>query len=456
MLILVGTSHRSAPIAFRERLAFGADEIPRAIESLRATGQIDEAVIFSTCNRVEILARVDDPDNAVETIKRFLGETRKVSRDQIDQHTYCLSGADAVRHLFRVAAGLDSMILGEPQILGQVKQAYLLAKRHDATGPVLDRLLQQGLAAAKRIRTETGISRNAVSVAAAAVNLARQIFGELGGRKALLIGSGKMIRLVVKHLMSHGVTEISVTSRTYDHALALAESCGGSAVHWDEGLSRLSTVDIVVSCTGSPRTILSPETVTQALRKRRGEPLFVIDLAVPRDVDPDVHRIDNVYVYDIDGLQSVVDANHQDRRRAAEVAQRMIEREVEAFDRWTQSLEITPTIVSLRERWAGVAEREVERWRRRRGPLSAEHHREVEELVRALLQKILHRPVEHLRKSVDRGDIDSTAALYRQIFGLEQAGEPGADSDTDEVQRELQPEDPEAGPRRLLKGGKEE
>jgi len=201
---------------------------------------------------------------------------------------------------------------------------------------------------------------------------------------------------------------------------------------------------------------LSPETVTQALRKRRGEPLFVIDLAVPRDVDPDVHRIDNVYVYDIDGLQSVVDANHQDRRRAAEVAQRMIEREVEAFDRWTQSLEITPTIVSLRERWAGVAEREVERWRRRRGPLSAEHHREVEELVRALLQKILHRPVEHLRKSVDRGDIDSTAALYRQIFGLEQAGEPGADSDTDEVQRELQPEDPEAGPRRLLKGGKEE
>jgi len=455
MLILVGCNHRSAPVAFRERLAFAPGEIPRAIDALREPGQIDEAVILSTCNRVEVLIRVDTSESAVEAIKGFLGAARNVSREQIDRHTYHFSGRDSVRHLFRVAAGLDSMILGEPQILGQVKQAYLTAKSHGATGPVLDHLLQQGLSAAKRIRTETGISRNAVSIASAAVNLARRIFGDLAGRKALLIGSGKMSRLVAKHLVSHGVTEVWVTSRTYDHALLLAERCGGTAVHWDEGLSRLSAVDIVVSCTGSPRTILSRKTVVDALHRRRGEPLFIIDIAVPRDVDPQVNRLDNVYVYDIDGLQGVVDANQQDRRRAAEVAQTMIEHEVEAFDRWLQSLEITPTIVSLRERVSGMASHEIERWRRRLGPLTAEQHRAIEELVRSIVQKILHRPVVHLRKSVDRGDIDSSAALYREIFGLEEAGAGGRKRE--DAEDGTQPIDkPQAGPRRLLQGGKDD
>ena len=455
MLILVGCNHRSAPVAFRERLAFTPGEIPRAIDALRESGQIDEAVILSTCNRVEVLVRVDDSDSAVEAVKGLLGAARDVSREQIDQYTYHFIGRDAVRHLFRVGAGLDSMILGEPQILGQVKHAYLVAKGHGATGPVLDRLLQQGLAAAKRIRTETGISRNAVSVASAAVNLAQQIFGDLAGRKALLIGSGKMPRLVAKHLVSHGVTEVWVTSRTYDHALTLAEHCGGTAVHWDDGFSRLSAVDVVVSCTGSPRPILSRKTVVDALYKRRGEPLFIIDIAVPRDVDPDVNRLDNVYVYDIDGLQGVVDANQQDRRRASEVAQNMIDREVEAFGRWLQSLEITPTIVSLRERLSGMAGREIERWRRRLGPLSAEQQRAIEALVRSVVQKILHRPVQHLRRSVDRGDVDSSAALYREIFGLDESGIAGGER-ADVEEGAVPDEKPEAGPRRLLRGGKDD
>jgi len=446
MLILVGCNHRSAPVAFRERLALAPDEIPRTIDALREPGQIDEAVILSTCNRVEVLVRADDPERAVETIKNLLGTAQGATREQIDRHTYHLSGPDAVRHLFRVAAGLDSMILGEPQILGQVKQAYLVAQRHGATGPVLDRLMQQCLAAAKRIRTETGISRNAVSVASAAVNLARQIFGELAGRKTLLIGSGKMTELVAKHLVAHGVTEARVISRTYDHALVLAERCGGIAVHWDEGLSRLDAVDIVVSCTASSQTILSREVVAAALSKRRGEPLFIIDIAVPRDVDPEVNRLDNVYVYDIDGLQGVVDANQQDRKRAAAVAQKMIDVEVKAFDRWLQSLEITPTIVSLREKLSGLAAREFERRRRSLGPLSAEQHRAIEELLRSVVRKILHRPVLHLRKSVDRGDIDSSAALYREIFGLEESDSEGREPI----------DEPAAGPRRLLKGGKDE
>lgn len=454
MLILVGTSHRSAPIAFRERLSFSSAELAQALESLRASGPIEEAAILSTCNRVEVLVRVDGGDPPLEAIKRFLEQARQVSREQIDRHTYHLIGLDAVRHLFRVAAGLDSMILGEPQILGQVKQAYLAAKAHGSTGPVLEHLYQQGLSAAKRIRTETGVSRNAVSVASAAVNLARRIFGELEGRKALLIGSGKMSRLVVKHLMAHGVTEVWVTSRTYDHALALAESCGGSPVHWDEGLSRLSAVDIVVSCTGSPGIVLSREAVADALHRRRGEPLFLIDIAVPRDVDPEVNRIDNVYLYDIDGLQNVVDGNQQDRLRAAEVAQRMIEREVDAFDRWRQSLEVTPTIVSLRATWSAVARHEVQRWRRKLGPLTAAQQRSVEELVRSLMQKILHRPVVHLRRSVDRGDVDSTAALYREIFGLRDGELPHPDDPCDPQGLESDSDAAESGPRRLLKGGK--
>jgi glutamyl-tRNA reductase len=457
MLILVGCNHRSAPVAFREQLAFRSDELPGALDRLRGGDGVEEAVIVSTCNRVEVLVRGDhSPRLGVETIKQFLCEERGLDADQLDRHVYHFTGLDAVRHLFRVAAGLDSMILGEPQILGQVKQAYLAAKSADATGTVLERLMQNCLGAAKRIRAETGISRNAVSVAFAAVNLARQIFGDLQGKRVLLIGSGKMTQLVARHLVANGVSDVAVTSRTYNHAVQLAEECGGRAVHWEDGLGRLSEVDIVVSCTASPRTILGRKEVAAARRMRRGESLFIIDIAVPRDVDPEVNQLDNVYLYDIDGLQSIVDANVKERERAAEQAKQSIEQEVEGFDRWRQSLEITPTIVALRETLLGTARREVERFRRRLGPLSPEQHLAVEELVRGLVQKILHRPITHLRKSVERGDVDASTSMYREIFGMEEAkrSEPGrsrrGESDASPGGRSEG-----AGPQRLLKGGKD-
>jgi glutamyl-tRNA reductase len=456
MLVLVGCNHRSAPVAFREQLAFAREEIPGALARLRANDGVDEAVIVATCNRVEVLARGDNL-SGVETVKRFLCEESGVSAGQLDRHIYHFTGTDAARHVFRVATGLDSMILGEPQILGQVKQAYLAAKDADATGTVLERLMQLCLRAAKRIRTETGISRNAVSVAFAAVGLARQIFGELAGRRALLIGSGKMMQLVAKHLISNGVHDVAVTSRTYNHAVQLALECDGRAMHWADGLGRLSEVDIVVSCTASPQTILNREQVVKARRKRRGEPLFIIDIAVPRDVDPDVNRVDNVYLYDIDGLQSVVDANLKERERAADRARQRIEREVEGFDRWQQSLEITPTIVSLRETLLGMARREVERFRRRMGSLTPEQHKVVEELARALVQKVLHRPVTHLRKSVDRGDVDASTSLCREMFGLdeletEQSRRSGGGRETEGSGSP----DTGSGPQRLLKGGKDD
>jgi glutamyl-tRNA reductase len=457
MLILVGCNHRSAPVAFRERLAFRSEELPAALERLRDRDGIDEAMILSTCNRVEVLVRGDhSPRQGVETIKRFLCEERGLDADQVDRHVYHFASLDAVRHLFSVAAGLDSMILGEPQILGQVKQAYLTAKSAEATGTVLERLLQNCLRAAKRIRAETGISRNAVSVAYAAANLARQIFGDLQGKRVLLIGSGKMIRLVARHLVANGVSDVAVTSRTYNHAVRLALECSGRAVHWEDGLGRLSEVDIVVSCTASPRTILGRKEVAAARRMRRGESLFIIDIAVPRDVDPEVNQLDNVYLYDIDGLQSIVDANVKERERAAEHARQGVEQEVEGFDRWRQSLEITPTIVALRETLLRTARREVERFRGRLGPLSPEQQLAVEEMARGLVQKILHRPITHLRKSVERGDVDASTALYREIFGMEEArrSDPGR-SRRKEDDRASDDRSAGAGPRRLLKGGKD-
>lgn len=453
MLILIGCNHRSAPVALRERLGFAPGELERAFERLRQRHGVDEAVLLSTCNRVEVLARTDRPkERGIEAIKSFLSSGSGVAREELERHVYAYVGNDAVRHMFRVAAGLDSMILGEPQILGQVKQAYAAARSFEATGPVLDRLMQQCLASAKRVRTQTGISRNPVSVAFAAANLAKQIFNDLHGRSGLVIGGGKMGALVARHLCDSGIERIGVTSRSYTSAVEVADRIGGEALHWDDGLAQLGKVDIVVTSTGSPHPILSRELVADALRTRRGRPLFMIDIAVPRDIDPEVNRLDDVYLYDIDALQGVVDANIEERRRAAGRAQQEIDRDVEEFDRWRQSLEITPTIVTLREKLSRLGRGEFERARRRLGRLSPEQEQAIEGMTRSLIQKILHQPILYLRKSVDRGDVGESTSAYRDIFGLDAPPEspgPGEARDDDE-----QP--PSLGPQRLLRGGRED
>ena len=420
MLILVGCNHRSAPVAFRERLAFRADEIAEALARLRDRDGIDEAFILSTCNRVEILARGDRLSRSgVGVIQRFLCEERAVPPDLLRRYVYHVTGRGAVRHLLAVASGLDSMILGEPQILGQVKQAYLHARGANALGTQLDRLLQHCLVGAKRIRSETGISHNPVSVAYTAVRLARQVFGDLRGRRALLVGAGKMMKLVARHLVSEGVSDIAVTSRNPEHAGELARECDGRALPWDNGSGPLDDFDIVASGTASTETVLDRERVAAAQRARGGAPLFLIDIAVPRDIDPGSRELEGVHLYDIDGLQGVVDANFKERQRAAGRAGRGIEREVEEFERWRRSLQLAPTIAALHDKLLDQARREVERCRRRLGALSPEQERAVHELARSLVQKILHRPVTHLRRAVDRGDIEESTALYREIFDLE-------------------------------------
>jgi glutamyl-tRNA reductase len=395
---------------------------------------IREAMILSTCNRIEVLARADDVKNpaetdaAVEQIKNFLAEERRVPVHQLNGHIYQHRDDEAVRHLFEVACGLDSMILGEPQIFGQMKQAYDIARKVGSTGPVLDHLLQQGFSAAKRVRTETGIARNAVSVAFAAVELAKKIFGDLAGRSVLVVGAGKMAALATRHLVANGIDRTFVTSRDRNRAETFALRFGGEAVPWERAWDLLESVDVVVAGTAAPETLLFRDRVEQAVKARRSKPLFIIDIAVPRDVDPAVNELSNVYLYDIDDLQGIVDDNLDDRHKAAIEARRMVSGHVNAFRQWHSSLTVTPTIVALRESLLGLGQLEVERFRHKLGEMTPSQTDAVSELTRSLIHKILHRPIRQLKALSDRGDVAQYAALYRDIFGIEQQnGNPAHD-----------------------------
>jgi len=450
MLLLLGVNHASAPLEFRERLAFPEDELPQALARLLADGTFLEAVLLSTCNRVEVLVLARDANGATEAVEAFLERERGVSSQEIRRYSYRHSGKEAVRHLFEVASGLDSMILGEPQILGQVKQAYHVAREAGTTGSLLERLMQQGLATAKRVRTETGISKNAVSIAFAAVELARKIFDDLAGRHALLLGAGKMSELAARHLAAAGV-RLTVANRTFQRAAVVAERLGGEALHWDAAFEHLRAVDIVVSGTAAPGIVLHEPQVREVFRHRRGRPLFLIDIAVPRDIDPAIHRIDGAYLYDVDDLQGVVDGNLEERRRAAAGARERIAADVESFERWRSSLQITPAITALRERLLHVGRGEVDRFRRRLHGLSPEQHAAVDELARSLVQKILHRPITRLKSSAELGDASRTVALYKEIFGIPDDLADEAPEDEAHPAKEEEP----PGPRRILPGGRE-
>jgi len=418
MLTLVGMNHRSASLELRERACFAEDDLPAALTRMRETTSADEALILATCNRVEILTRAKDGPGMAAEIRTFLARERGLDDVTIDRHVYVHEGLHAVRHVFSVACGLDSMVLGEPQILGQLKRAYAIAQGSGSTGPVLDRLLQHALSTAKRVRTTTGISRHAVSVAYAAANLARTIFDRLEGRSALLLGAGKMTELAAKHLASQGVTDLTVTNRTFARAETLAASLGGNAVPWDAFTRELTRVDIVLTGTAATTPVLTKEQVRQALRARRGRPLFIVDIAVPRDVEPAVHDLPGVYLYDVDDLQGIVDEGLEERRLAAEEARRMIDVEVVGFDRWRQSADLGPTIAALYEHLHHVGHGEIERYGRRLATLTPEQREVVLDLTRSLIQKVLHTPIVSLKAAAERGDAGPRAALYREIFGL--------------------------------------
>ncbi|MDW7710054.1 MAG: glutamyl-tRNA reductase [Deferrisomatales bacterium] len=418
-IVVVGLSHKSAPVEFREKVAFAGDCLHEALRGVRDVPAVREAVILSTCNRVEIYAAARHRDEGVEGLCRFMADYHRVPDPDLRPHLYVYAGADAVRHVFRVASSLDSMVVGEPQILGQVKDAYEAAAEGAATGLVLNRFLHKAFSAAKRVRTETRIAQSAVSISFAAVELARKIFGSLEGKHVLVVGAGEMCELAATHLMENGVTGVQVTNRTLARAEALAEKLRGRAVPFEQFRAHLHEVDIVISSTGAPHLVVDVEDVRSAMKERRQKPMFLIDIAVPRDIDPRINDLPNVYLYDVDDLQGVVDANKKERAKEAEKAEQVVAEEVAAFLSWLKTLEVAPTIRDLRERFDAIRRSELEKTLKAFGEgLTEKQRRSLEAMGQAIVNKILHEPSMYLKRQADDAALEGSVETVRQLFGL--------------------------------------
>jgi glutamyl-tRNA reductase len=418
MLFVAGLNHHSAPVAVREQLAVEEDKLRELLVDVHATGALREAVIVSTCNRVEVYGVADVPGEARTVAFRHLCQHRGLDLGAVDPLLYTHVEGDAVRHAFRVAASLDSLVIGEPQVLGQVKDAFALAQSCETVGPALHGLFTQAFAVAKRVRTDTGIARHAVSVSFAAVELARKIFDGLAGRAVLLVGAGEMGELAARHLVEHGAFPVYIANRTWARAQELARALSGTAVPFDELPTALTTVDIVVTSTGAPAPIVTRAAVAAALPARRGRPLFFIDIAVPRDVEPGIDGLDDVYRYDLDDLHQVVDANIRERLREAQKAEGLVEREVARYLARQRDVEVIPTIVSLRERLEEIRAGEVRRALARLPDATAETRAAMEALSSAIVNKVLHAPVTKLRESSRAGAGRSWTDVVHELFGL--------------------------------------
>jgi glutamyl-tRNA reductase len=424
-IIVVGLSHKSAPVDIREKVAFAPDCIHEALHTVRNLDQVQEGVIVSTCNRVEVYAASRQREQGVESLVRFMSEYHEVPLDALRPHLYVHCGTEAVRHVFRVASSLDSMVVGEPQILGQVKDAYDLAAEGSATGLVLNRFMHKAFSAAKRVRTETRIAQSAVSVSFAAVELARKIFGTLERKSVMVIGAGEMCELAATHLVENGVTEVLVTNRTLTRAEALADRFGGKAVPFEDFARFLPEVDIVVSSTGAPHFVLGVDEMRSAMKARKQKPVFLIDIAVPRDIDPRINGLPNVYLYDVDDLQGVVDANKKERAKEAEKAEAIVLEEVQSFLGWLKTLEVTPTIRALRESFDAIRRAEMEKTLKAFGEgLSSKQQKSLEAMGQAIVNKILHQPTLYLKALADDPEVDFSVDAVRRLFGLGESENP--------------------------------
>jgi glutamyl-tRNA reductase len=415
ILQLLGVNHKTAPVEVRERLAIPEWRLEEATRKLLQHPGVAECVVFSTCNRVEFAVVSEGGADLHGFIRDYLLADISALREHLYEH----NGDDVVRHVFRVAASLDSMIVGEPQILGQVKQSYAIGKAVGSVQGNLDALLSRALSVAKRVRTETAIGSSVVSVASVAVELARKIFGSLQGRTVYVVGAGKMSELAARHLQSHGAGTIFVSNRTHESALKMAERVRGTAIHFDQLYRTADQADIVITSTGAPHAIFRREHGEMFMHRRKNRPMFFIDIAVPRDVDAEMSQVEGVFVYDIDDLQQVVESNVSDRGREAKRAEKVVEEEVERFKRRMQSLDAVPTIVALQQRLEQIRQAEVERLRGRLGKLSPEQETAIENLTRSIVNKILHAPITTLKGISGSDQLASTAEFLRAVFGIE-------------------------------------
>ncbi|MFW6236964.1 MAG: glutamyl-tRNA reductase [Desulfosudaceae bacterium] len=418
-IVLIGVNHETAPVALREKLAFAAEDIPAAVRELVAAPAVNEALLFSTCNRVEILLVAGDASAAAAAALDFLCRSRRVGQEQLLPVLYRYEDDEAVRHIFRVASGLDSLVVGEPQVFGQVKEAYRLAVTEKTTGVILNRLIHRTFSVAKRVRHETGIGDSAVSISYAAIELGRKIFGSLEGRQVLLVGAGEMAELAVAHLVNHDAGTVFVANRTFERAVHLARSFVGQAVRLEEIDEALKSVDIVVSSTGSPELVVRADQVKKVMRSRRNRPVFFIDIAVPRDIDPAINRLDNAYVYDIDDLKGVVDENLAQRKKEAVKAGRIVDEAVIRFRTWYESLEVVPTVVALREKLSVIAAAEVEKTLHSLDHPSENDRAAVRRMAEALVNKIVHDPTVFLKQQVDRKSKHYYLDTLKKLFRLD-------------------------------------
>jgi len=418
-ILLIGLNHKTAPVEIRECIGFAGDESNQALHDLHALEAVHEVLLVSTCNRVEVLATTPAKDEAARQIVTFLSEMNNIPVADFEDKLYQHVGDDAVRHMFRVAASLDSMVVGEPQILGQIKEAYRTAATKRTSGVILNRLLHKTFLVAKRIRTETGIGDHAVSISYAAIELARKIFGDLEGRKVLLIGAGEMAELAVEHLIRNRADEILVANRTFERGVELARRFNGRAIRFEEIADGLEVVDIVISSTGAKDYVIRRDLARGAMRRRRNRPLFFIDIAVPRDIDPGINRLNNIYVYDIDDLKGVIEENIEDRQRAALKGERLVDEAVIRFRQWYQSLDVVPTIVGLRRKFEQVIRTEVARTCPG-GMTQGVAEDALDKMVNALVNKILHDPTTILKREEGHGNKAQLLAATRKLFKLDE------------------------------------
>jgi glutamyl-tRNA reductase len=423
MIVVVGVSHHTAPVAVREAVAFPKERLGEALARTKDEAGLEEAMILSTCNRVEVYGRPRATPSleAAAGVEGFLARFHGREPGALGEAVYRLAGEDAVRHAFRVAASLESMVVGEPQILGQVKQAYQAAEEAGTLGATLNALRNRSLAAAKRARTETGIGRNAVSISHVAVELARKIFGELRDKNVLLVGAGKMSEVAARNLVRSGARATVLGGRTFERASELAAALGGRAAPLDALCAELGTADIVISGTGAPGTVIHHDDVAAARAARTGRhrrPLFLIDIAVPRDVEPSVRRIDGVFLYDLDDLRAVAEANLRERRKEAAAAEALVDREVGEFLEWLKARDAVPLLVALRARAEEIRRAELEKARKRLGTLTAEQEEAIDAATTAIVNKLLHSPMVHLKEAARNGHDTEKVGLIRKLLGL--------------------------------------
>jgi glutamyl-tRNA reductase len=437
-LVLVGISHRTAPVELRERIDFQTRGLEPTLRALAERGTLREAVVLSTCNRAELYGVSEEIESGRAAFVDFITEFHGIDRQSLQPHVYQVADLEVARHLFRVAAGLDSLVVGEPQILGQVKEAHSAAGSSHVVGPFLNRLFHSSFAVGKRVRTETGLGSGAVSVSFAAVALAKKIFGDLKGRTVLVVGAGEMGKLTALHMKSQGVHSVTIVSRTMAHAARTAEAIGGaSAAPWEEMDTLLGVADIVITATGAVSPILTKAHIEMVMRPRRNRPLFMIDIAMPRDVEPAAGEIEQVFLYNIDDLQATVRENLA--RRASEVtrAETIVGEEVDKFGMWLRSRGAIPTVVALRQRFDAVRRSEVDRLA---STLPTEVRDRVEDITRLVVEKLLLTPTEQLKSLSDADTVAAYSEALTRLFGLpspsaspaDLASEPSAEGDPDQ------------------------